>query len=152
VKAVDTSVVVAGFASWHESHAVARRALDQRPSLIAHCALETYSVLTRLPVPHRAPADLVVKFLQARFAGAPLTLAGSFQARLPARMAAAGITGGAVYDALVGATAAHHGALLMTLDARALETYRRIGGGRRAARLARDQARSHVVREAPLRV
>jgi predicted nucleic acid-binding protein len=127
VKAVDTSVIVAGFASWHESHALARRVLDQRPRLIAHCALETYSVLTRLPVPHRAHADLVVKFLEARFAGAPLTLARFTQARLPARLAAAGITGGAVYDALVGATAAHHGAVLVTLDVRAIETYRRLG-------------------------
>jgi hypothetical protein len=45
---VDTSVVVAGFASWHESHHRARRTLDGGVSLIGHCALETYSVLTRL--------------------------------------------------------------------------------------------------------
>jgi predicted nucleic acid-binding protein len=96
MKAVDTSVIVAAFASWHESHALARRALDQQPSLIAHCALETYSVLTRLPAPHRAPADLVAQFLTARFRDAPLTLPGSVQALLPARLAAAGITGGAV--------------------------------------------------------
>jgi hypothetical protein len=69
VKAVDTSVIIAAFASWHESHALARRALDEGPSLIVHCALETYSVLTRLPVPHRAPADLAAQFLAARFCG-----------------------------------------------------------------------------------
>jgi predicted nucleic acid-binding protein len=39
MKAVDTSVIVAAFASWHESHALARRVLDQQPALIAHCAL-----------------------------------------------------------------------------------------------------------------
>jgi predicted nucleic acid-binding protein len=126
MKAVDTSVIIAAFASWHESHARARLTLDDGPSLIAHCALETYSVLTRLPTPHRAPAELVARFLAARFPGAPLTLPGPEQAQLPTRLAAAGITGGAVYDALVGSTAAHHGATLFTLDGRAMETYRRL--------------------------
>jgi predicted nucleic acid-binding protein len=38
-----------------------------------------------------------------------------------------GITGGAVYDALVGATAIEHGLPLATLDRRALATYRALG-------------------------
>jgi predicted nucleic acid-binding protein len=37
---------------------------------------------------------------------------------------AAGIAGGAVYDALVGATAREHGLALATRDRRALDTYR----------------------------
>lgn len=49
--AVDTSLVVAAFASWHERHEAARRAMDGGVRLIEHCALETYSVLTRLPAP-----------------------------------------------------------------------------------------------------
>lgn len=49
MKAVDSSVVIAAFASWHESHESARRALAARPRAIAHAAVETYSVLTRLP-------------------------------------------------------------------------------------------------------
>ncbi|MBI4704922.1 MAG: type II toxin-antitoxin system VapC family toxin [Deltaproteobacteria bacterium] len=126
MKAVDTSVIVAGFASWHESHTPARRALDEHPSLIGHCALETYSVLTRLPAPHRAPPRLVAQFLAVRFPGVPLTLPGAAQLELVARLAAAGISGGAVYDALVGATAAHHGATLLTLDGRAQEIYERL--------------------------
>ena len=47
MKAADTSVVIAAFASWHEKHEAARRALDEGLRLIEHCSLETYSVLTR---------------------------------------------------------------------------------------------------------
>ena len=49
MKAADTSSVIAAFASWHESHEVARRALNDGLRLVEHCALETHCVLTRLP-------------------------------------------------------------------------------------------------------
>jgi uncharacterized protein with PIN domain len=49
--AVDTSVVVAAFASWHEAHAAAARVVADRPDLVAPAALEAYAVLTRLPPP-----------------------------------------------------------------------------------------------------
>jgi predicted nucleic acid-binding protein len=39
----------------------------------------------------------------------------------------AGIAGGSVYDALVGATAVEHGLKLATRDQRALVTYRALG-------------------------
>ena len=39
------------------------------------------------------------------------------------RLAGAGIAGGAVYDALIGLTAAQHGAELVTRDVRAAATY-----------------------------
>jgi predicted nucleic acid-binding protein len=39
--AVDTSVVVAAFASWHEGHASAAAALARRPRVPAHVLLET---------------------------------------------------------------------------------------------------------------
>jgi hypothetical protein len=45
VKAADTSVAVAAFASWHEFHDRARKAPDSGVRLIDHCSLETYSVL-----------------------------------------------------------------------------------------------------------
>ncbi|MEX2240756.1 MAG: PIN domain-containing protein [Burkholderiales bacterium] len=54
--AADTSVVVAAFASWHEGHAAALRALGRGVRVPAHVLLESYSVLTRLPPPHRAAA------------------------------------------------------------------------------------------------
>jgi predicted nucleic acid-binding protein len=45
---------------------------------------------------------------------------------LLAELHAAGIAGGAVYDALVGATAAEHDLVLATRDRRALDIYRRL--------------------------
>jgi predicted nucleic acid-binding protein len=47
--------------------------------------------------------------------------------RLHSRLAQLGIAGGAVYDALVAATAAEHGITLATRDRRAPETYRALG-------------------------
>jgi predicted nucleic acid-binding protein len=127
LKAADTSLVVAAFASWHESHDAARRELDNRLRLIAHCALETYSVLTRLPPPHRTAGDVIREFLKARFPQPFLRLSGQaykdFILGLPAR----GVSGGAAYDALVAATAAGSGAELITCDRRALPIYERYG-------------------------
>ena len=125
--AVDTSVVVAGFASWHEGHASAAAVLARKPRLAAHVLIESYSVLTRLPAPHRAAAGIVEAFLAERFPQALLTLpAPSFRALL-GNAAAAGVTGGAIYDALIAATVRHAGATLLTRDRRALATYDRIG-------------------------
>jgi predicted nucleic acid-binding protein len=126
VKALDTSVLVAAFASWHEAHEAALQVLPARPGVIAHCVVEVYSVLTRLPSPHRMPAADVAELLAAR-AGPALGLPAEAQVALPRTSARLGIAGGAVYDALVAATAAHHGATLVTLDVRATETYRKVG-------------------------
>jgi hypothetical protein len=67
MRAADTSLVVAAFASWHEHHESARRVLDNGVRLIEHCALEAYSVLTRLPPPHRSPGAVVREFIHTRF-------------------------------------------------------------------------------------
>ena len=121
----DTSVVIAAFASWHEQHEVARRALDSGVRLVDHCALETYSVLTRLPPPHRVAGDVVRDFLNARFPAPFLRLSAAayktFLSTLPDR----GVTGGAAYDALVAATAADNDADLVSCDRRAAAVYER---------------------------
>jgi predicted nucleic acid-binding protein len=127
VIAVDTSVVVAGFASWHEGHAASRKALARGPRVPAHVLVETFSVLTRLPPPHRAPTDLVARFLASRFLDVPLVLPADAYGVFVAEAAAAGMTGGAVYDALIAATARHAGATLLTRDQRASMVYERIG-------------------------
>jgi predicted nucleic acid-binding protein len=127
VIAVDTSVVVAAFASWHEGHASAASALARRPRVPAHVLIETYSVLTRLPPPHRAPAGLVATFLRERFREAPLTLPASAYRRLIEEAVAAGIAGGGVYDAVIAATARHARARLLTRDSRAIAAYERFG-------------------------
>jgi predicted nucleic acid-binding protein len=123
---VDTSVVVAAFGSWHTQHELADRAVAGGARLVAHCALEAYSVLTRLPPPHRAPAPLVRDFLAARFPDPYLALDGDEYRALIPRLVELGISGGAAYDALVAATARVAGATLVSCDQRAAQTYERL--------------------------
>lgn len=125
MRTADTSLAVAAFASWHERHEAARRVLDGGLHLVEHCALETYSVLTRLPAPHRVRGDIVRDFITARFPQPFLRLGAeayrAFISGLPERA----VVGGAAYDALVAATAAEHAAELVTCDRRAVLTYER---------------------------
>jgi predicted nucleic acid-binding protein len=127
MRAADTSLVVAAFASWHERHEVARKALDGGLRLIEHCSLETYSVLTRLPPPHRAPSNVVRDFLAARFPLPWLRLSVTAHRTFMVGMPDRAVTGGAAYDALVAATAAAHRVELVTCDRRALPVYERYG-------------------------
>jgi predicted nucleic acid-binding protein len=127
LKLVDTSVAVAAFASWHELHGPAAAAVEGLPGLPAQCALETYSVLTRLPAPHRAPPLVVRDFLAANFRSPYLSLAPDRIAALISELADQGIVGGAAYDALIAAVARDAGGTLVTCDRRARATYERIG-------------------------
>jgi predicted nucleic acid-binding protein len=123
----DTSVLVAAFASWHEQHDLARRAVRSGLGAVGHVLLETYSVLTRLPEPHRAPPDLARDFLLAAVKGDPLQLDVDAAKALPGRLHECGVAGGATFDGLIALTAAAHGATLVSLDHRAADTYRRCG-------------------------
>lgn len=127
MKAADTSLVIAAFASWHENHEAARRALDGGLRLIEHCALETYSVLTRLPPPHRTSGTIVRDFLETRFPQPFLRLSAGPYKDFILGLPGHGIAGGAAYDALVAATAADCSAELVTCDRRALPVYQRYG-------------------------
>jgi hypothetical protein len=127
VKAADSSVVIAAFASWHEHHAIARKAMAARPRLIAHAAVEAYSVLTRLPPPHRASPGIVHAFITGRFTEPFLTLSETGYQELLATVAAGQILGGPAYDALIAFTAAEHRATLISLDQRAAATYETVG-------------------------
>jgi predicted nucleic acid-binding protein len=121
---VDTSIAVALAVVDHEHHQTTFRALgDLRLGLAGHAAFETFSVLTRLPPPARRTPATVARLLardfpHSRFLGAKAAAA------LLDELHAAGIAGGAVYDALVGASAREHAITLATRDRRALETYR----------------------------
>lgn len=125
--AVDTSVVVAAFASWHEGHHAAISVVRRKPRLPAHALVESYSVLTRLPAPHRAPPDVVAAFLSQWFASPLLVLPARAHRALVDGAAAADLTGGMIYDALIAATARHAGALLLTRDRRAQPVYDKMG-------------------------
>jgi predicted nucleic acid-binding protein len=121
---VDTSVAVALVVVDHDHHeetfqAVAHRLLG----LAGHAAFETFSVLTRLPPPNRRTPTAVARLLSANFPQTRFLSTGA-SVELLGRLHRAGIAGGAVYDALVGAVAVEHGLGLATRDRRALETYR----------------------------
>lgn len=122
--AVDASVVVAAFASWHELHEPARATIERDDVRLP--ALESYSVLTRLPPPHRAPARLVLEFLADRFPAPLLTLDAEAHRHLLGDLGEARIDGGSTYDALVAVTAREAGAVLVTCDRRARPTYERV--------------------------
>ena len=99
--------------------------IARRPRLIAHCALEAYAVLTRLPMPHRAHPQIVADYLGETFAKAPLALGSTEIMTLVGDLNRFGISGGASYDGLVALTAKAHGATLISLDTRAAATYAR---------------------------
>ena len=122
--AADTSAAVAAALPWHEGHEAAVSALASgKTPLLAHVGIETYSVLTRLPASFRVPAQVARGFLEETFALPPIVLSADGHRRLLDLAAAEGIVGGAIYDALVGATAQEAGATLLTRDRRAVATY-----------------------------
>ena len=125
--APDTSVVVAGLASWHPDHEVARAFLGGRPMAIGHVLVEAYSVLTRLPAPRRISTEVAWAALAHAFPRRPVALAPARLRELLASLSVAGIGGGVVYDAVVAATARQHGLALVSLDRRAMSAYATVG-------------------------
>jgi predicted nucleic acid-binding protein len=105
----------------------ARAALgSELADLSTHVLLETYSVLTRLPAPHRLSPAVVLDALTA-VSGRPLELAPDRYLTTITSLSAAGVKGGAVYDGIIAATALQHERVLLTLDRRALPTYQAVG-------------------------
>lgn len=102
------------------------RALNRGVHLIAHAAVETYSVLTRLPPPHRIAPVAVHAYLADITSSNYLALDACSYRGLTDHLAEHDVTGGATYDALVGFTAKAAGAKLLTRDPRAVETYERL--------------------------
>jgi predicted nucleic acid-binding protein len=123
----DSSIVIAAFSSWNEHHQVAIEALRDARDLVAHAELETYSVLTRLPEPLRMEPKVVAEYLREDYPGRRMVLPEAELRTLIGRFARLSIAGGAVYDGMVGATAAHHGYRLLSCDRRAAATYDRLG-------------------------
>lgn len=120
-------MVIAGFATWHTLHEEARRVLDRRPRVVGHAMVESYSVLTRLPAPHRAAGRVVVEFLEASFPEEPLVLDAAALRAFALGLAGLDITGGSVYDALIGSTALAWRQELVTCDSRARRIYQQVG-------------------------
>jgi predicted nucleic acid-binding protein len=122
----DTSVVVAALSKWHPSHEAALLATRAVSTLPAQAMIEAYAVMTRLPGGLAVPAASAVDVLRRRFPDDVLRLSAVTRESVVQRLAAAGIVGGATYDGIVALQAAENGEVLLTLDARARETYRRL--------------------------
>jgi predicted nucleic acid-binding protein len=124
---LDTSAAIALVVEDHEAHAATLAAVrGHRLGLAGHAWFETYSVLTRLPGElRRSPADVAV--LLAHNFPATVFLEPEAAAALGPEIARFGITGGAVYDALVGAAARQHDQTLVSGDARARGVYEVLG-------------------------
>ena len=124
---VDTSVAVAIVLADHEAHRETLGAVaGTRLGLSGHAAFETYSVLTRLgPGARRSPATVQAiierDFPETRYLSTEQT------GVILRELADAGITGGSVYDALVGAAARAAGLPLLSRARRARPTYERLG-------------------------
>ena len=127
--AVDTSVAVPLLVASHQAHeAVHSWARGRKLSLSGHALAETYAVLTRLPGDARvSPADAAL--LIDDWFPETLRLPTESVADVHRRLARLGISGGAVYDALVALAALDNGAVLATRDARARATYETVGVG-----------------------
>jgi len=124
---LDTSAAIALVIEDHEAHATTLAAVrGRRLGLAGHAWFETYSVLTRLPgTLRRSPAD--VALLLAHDFPASAFLSAEVTAALGPEFARLGISGGAVYDGLVGTTARQHGCELLSADARARPVYEALG-------------------------
>lgn len=127
--APDTSVLFAALAPWHSAHRAAHELVSTMTGgrLIAHVAFETTSVLSRMPDGERISARVVHDALDRLFPDEWLQLDASGARRALATAVGAGVRGGALYDALISATAAAHGARLVTFDRRGRATYEAMG-------------------------
>jgi|ERR1700690_1153560 len=124
---LDTSAAIALIVEDHEAHAATLEAVrGHRLGLAGHAWFETYSVLTRLPARlRRSPAD-VIRLLAHDFPASAF-LGEAESVDLGGELARLGVTGGVVYDALVGAAARQHRRQLVSGDARARPVYEALG-------------------------
>ena len=131
----DTSVLVPALVGWHSHHEECRDAIEDMSFIAAHVLLEAFSVLTRLPAPHRVAAK-DASSLVAALPFTPVVLPPDQLMSLIAGFGGQGVRGGAAYDALVAATAHHHGLVLLSRDKRAGSTYDRLGAAHRLMSVA----------------
>ncbi len=125
--AVDPSVAVAALDAAHAAHHDCLDAVRlHRPSLAGHAAFETHSVLTRLPGQLAVDSPTATAIIERVFPDIDWLEPAQAQALLR-RFGPIGITGGAVYDALVGESARSAGAVLLSRDLRARRTYDLLG-------------------------
>ena len=124
---LDTSAAMALVNPGHaHRQAVAKRVRGHRLGLAGHAAYETYSVLSRLPPPHRISAAAARGLIEANFPATRHLDPDQASSALSV-LATAGVAAGAVYDGLVALAALAADQLLISCDQRALTTYRAVG-------------------------
>ena len=144
MKALDTSVAMPALLEGHPDHVALAQIGGDGRVLPAHAALETYSVLTRLHAGRMSPAAAADAIDKTFVAVIPFP--AEDQAALLATLAAAGVSGGAVYDALVGLTARYHGATLLTRDPARRGYLHRTRRRRRVVRLSAASRSRYLAR------
>lgn len=101
----DTSALVPVFLDDHQHHERSLKAFvaaAKNDACAAHSLAEVYSTMTRLPGPHRLSGEQVLLFLENISERLSLvTLTGKEYYAAIKESAEAGITGGAIYDALI---------------------------------------------------
>lgn len=126
-RAPDSSVAIAALLADHEAHDSSEHALSSCQATIAHVMAETYSVLTRLPPPHRIAPQKAAELIDARLPAERVALDAEAQCLTPSRLARAQVAGGSTYDGLIALTALEHDLELISRDRRAARTYRLLG-------------------------
>lgn len=128
--AVDSSVIIAGLLSWHEFHERAFSALEKAIAsgtlLVPLAALvESYSVMTRLPSPHRLRPEIAHQLLRDSFRDAVVVALSPKKAwTFLGECAAGAVAGGRVYDAVIAHAALEGRAQeLLTFNPRDFETF-----------------------------
>jgi toxin FitB len=122
--AVDTSVVIASFLTWHEHHDPSRRSLEgaMRDGLLvvpSAVLVESYAVMTRLPAPHRLSPRDAQALLEENFAVSARveSLTGSDVWHMLATLVHESISGGRTYDAqILAAAIKSRASVLLTLN------------------------------------
>jgi predicted nucleic acid-binding protein len=126
IVAPDSGVAIAAIAPWHEAHHKSRDAIGNADivSLSVHVAFETTSALSRMPEGHRVAPAVVFEALERSFPRPWLALEAAQAHAALAQAIAADVRGGALYDALIAATANANGAVILSSDRRATPTYK----------------------------
>ncbi len=105
--------MIAAMCGWHENHSQAaaeiQRQLDRRRKMLiaAPALVETYSVLTRLPPPHRLSTRDALTLLEANFMKTTEIVALDYKSYCSLLKQASGsaIAGGQIYDVVIAACA-----------------------------------------------
>jgi predicted nucleic acid-binding protein len=110
----DTNCMVAAICAWHEHHERAASEIGRRLAagesmvVAAPTLIETYSVLTRIPPPHRLSPREALALLEANFLAADrefIALTVNNYHEIVRSAVVRGVAGGRVYDAVIVACA-----------------------------------------------